>query len=348
MTDSSDDSRPRRPSNAHWPIQDGVNRLFDVDDDEIRGVNRLGALSFNHAPTYVQQIRDVLADLSLEDWERLGQELHNHVPNQLRQTIETLDAVLALTADSENAPASKADYEERLRQLAEWFRVEVWPKCIRARVSDAIEHIGAPSLDQSALESLEEIRNDIARMMHERDELARNLEELRPVVDAQREAAASSGLQELNKAYEDSATAHENSWKMWLRWVAFSAVLAAGGGIAALVLIRPETDATNAEIVSAAATELLVIGLLLFFVRLTALQFRVHRHLEAVARNKAAALATFNRIVVGQTEADVRAVVASALAQAVFTSDETGFIDTTSEQITLVERVVGPALQRSP
>jgi hypothetical protein len=73
---------------------------------------------------------------------------------------------------------------------------------------------------------------------------------------------------------------------------------------------------------------------------MASLQFRVHRHLEAVARNKAAALGTFNRLVAGQTEDAVRSVVAAALAQAIFTSDQTGFIGTSEDHVTLIERVL--------
>ena len=75
------------------------------------------------------------------------------------------------------------------------------------------------------------------------------------------------------------------------------------------------------------AIEILVLGLLVYAVRVTAHQFRVHRHLETVCRNKASALRTFNRLVAGPGEAEVRTAVAVALAQAVFDSNSTGFIE---------------------
>jgi hypothetical protein len=124
-------------------------------------------------------------------------------------------------------------------------------------------------------------------------------------------------------------------------------LLAISGGIAVLLAAHPEKNATNAQIVSRLTLDLLVIGLLLYLVRMTSLQFRVHRHLEAVARSKAAALSTFNRIVVGPAEAEVRTAIAQVLAQAVFTTGETGFIDASAEHITLLERVIGPAVQRA-
>jgi hypothetical protein len=123
-------------------------------------------------------------------------------------------------------------------------------------------------------------------------------------------------------------------------------VAAIVGGVVVVVVTHPESDATNGEIVSALAIHLLVSGILLHLVRITSLQFRVHRHLEAVAHSKAAALSTFNRIVAGPTEADVRTAIAQVLAQAVFKTDETGFIDAAAQHVTLIERVVRPAVQR--
>ncbi len=84
---------------------------------------------------------------------------------------------------------------------------------------------------------------------------------------------------------------------------------------------------------------LFVIGLLLYGVRITSLQFRVHRHLEAVARNKSAALSTFNRIVSVSSEKEIRNSLAIVLAQSVFSSDETGFVDAAQDHVTLIERL---------
>jgi len=61
--------------------------------------------------------------------------------------------------------------------------------------------------------------------------------------------------------------------------------------------------------------------------------------MQFVAKNKANALATFNLIVTGQEEAEVRANVALALAQAVFKSDDGIFSDASGDTVTVVERV---------
>src|SRR5207302_11500996 len=102
-----------------------------------------------------------------------------------------------------------------------------------------------------------------------------------------------------------------------MAWV----VIAGVGGVAFIDRTKPPDQATNAQIASHLFLDLLVIGLALFVVRILSLQFRAHRHLEVVTRNKASALTTFNRIVQGQ-EPEVKAVVAAALAQSVLTTED--------------------------
>jgi hypothetical protein len=73
----------------------------------------------------------------------------------------------------------------------------------------------------------------------------------------------------------------------------------------------------------------------------------VNRHLEAVARSKAAAISTFQRLVSSVEDADVKSAVTLTLAQAVFTPEETGLVDGSGDHVTLVERAVLPTVARS-
>jgi hypothetical protein len=76
------------------------------------------------------------------------------------------------------------------------------------------------------------------------------------------------------------------------------------------------------------------------------LQFSVHRHLQAVANNKAAALDTFARIVSTGSSAETRDRLAEVLAHHIFISDRTGFLDVATDQITLPERLLDPVAKR--
>jgi hypothetical protein len=118
-------------------------------------------------------------------------------------------------------------------------------------------------------------------------------------------------------------------------------------GIALLIWNRPTGDDIDGEAIARITIDIYVIGLILYAVRVASLQFRVHRHLEAKARSKAAALSTFSRFVASGADPSTRDVVAQTLAQAVFESGDTGFVDSGSDQITLIERVIAPAVSRA-
>jgi hypothetical protein len=191
-----------------------------------------------------------------------------------------------------------------------------------------------------------------ARESDAQAERARALEErlleLAPVVEAQREAAGATGVADLSRDYAAQADVQAKSWKAW-GVVFLIAVAAAVGG--SLLLFADDTVSSGkvtATTVVTVARNLLIVGLLLYVVRLAALQFRVHRHLETVSRSKASALSTFNRIIAVASEREVRAALATVLAESVFRAEDTGFIDSGQDHITLIERIAAGLPRGAP
>lgn len=212
----------------------------------------------------------------------------------------------------------------------------------RSRLAGQLEEI---DLELDRLRAAQD-RERLERRARRADELEAQLADLAPLVEAQREAAGLSGIADLSEDYTRQAVGHHDEWKRW-GWTLVGALLAtAAVGIGLFLFNHPSEKTSTAEGISGAVFNIFILGLLLYGLRLTSLQFRVHRHLETVARNKAAALSTFNRIVSVASEAEVRAALATVLAQAVFSSDESGFIDGASDHVTLIERVAAPAVQR--
>jgi hypothetical protein len=345
MTAEREEPAPR-PHSDSWTLQHAVDELFDIHPESARGVDRLGRLAFDDAPAQLKHLRTILTELAREEWHRLPVQLRAGIEGQLIAVLDTFSEMSKLSSDAHDAAAAREDLAQRLTAHTEWFSSEVWPHCVTARVEAALLSREAGEAGAETRERLRAIRDDLNRLDDERARLAEAIKLMQPVVDAQREVVVASGVEQLGVSYVAEATKHRESWTLWLKWLIASVVIAVIGGVVAVVAAHPDEDAGNGEIISALAVELLIIGLLLYVVRMASLQFRVHRHLETVATNKANALATFNRMVAGQTEADVRVAVAGLLAQAVFSSDESGFIDASADHVTLIERVVGPAVQR--
>lgn len=269
----------------------------------------------------------------LERWEEVRQLQAEAAErrNQHADQINGLESELGqLRSERIELEATRAEHEARLGMLKE--------------VADEYRQREAVSDDQ--LQRANELEQKLTQLEAERNELARRIEEYAPVVEAQREVASASGSAELSEAYAEQADDYRDEWQRWLKRLCIAVVVALVAGVVVILLAHPSDNASKGTVASRIAIEILVLGLLVYAVRVTAHQFRVHRHLEAVCRSKASALQTFSRLVAGPGEAEVRTAVAVALAQAVFDSSSTGFIDSSEDGVTIVERLTAPVAQR--
>lgn len=334
------------PPEDRWPLQDPLEKLESYDLGELEGRRRLGDLAFDDAPAQVREIIEILHELRQEPSERLDDGFINEVASNLNGLTQVLDQMVQLRSSDPSASASRDNFSQQLQNIHSFFRTAVRPRCITARIRDELQ-AQSPGVAEAGVEKrIEETQRRLSALQERESELAERLQALEPVAEAQREAATASAAGELSADYIKQADDHAKAWKRWGKWLIASVVVAIAGGVTVLLAAHPAKKATNAQIASRLTLDLLVIGLLLYLVRLMSLQFRVHRHLEAVARSKAAALSTFSRMVIGPADAEVRTAVAQIVAQAVFATGETGFIDATGEHVTLIERALGPAIQR--
>lgn len=329
---------------------DRVDRLTEAVD-ETQG--ELAHLRDQRARTR-SRLTQLETDIGVEtnSFERQAEEIDRRIAaagGMVNQDVRAqLQSQRARLADEHHGRLSdlEADLSRTRAVLTELDERE---PVVTASLDFAREELARANGDKDTTKQLEEakeLRARLAALEADRVRLAEEIEESRPAVEAYRQVASSSGAEDLAAAYEAEADRHAEQWRFWLKWLLGAVAATLGLGVGTILVGRPGDDATTQELVSSLALDALVLGILLYLVRLTASQFRVHRHLEAVGRSKAAALNTFRRIVVGPSDADARAAVAVALAQAVFAPDATGFVDPSQDQVTFVERVVGPVLQR--
>lgn len=278
----------------------------------------------------------------LQETEGVGSVQRVRLEQQIADAKERIERVSSWEAtheaeeEKEKLAENLAAFEEDLAREIPRLRLEI------DRLDDRLNDRKATlnNLDGEMGLLLDEIRTlDVRRQANQAAEIEQQLESLAPVVEAQREAAGISGFAKLSTDYDAQADDHARAWK---RWGAGLLISVAGSVVGSLLLFASEripSGRIDNETVVTISRNLVVLGLLLYVVRLASLQFRVHRHLEAVARNKAAALSTFNRIIAVASEQEIRNAMATVLAQAVFSSDETGFVDGGNDHITLIERV---------
>lgn len=174
-----------------------------------------------------------------------------------------------------------------------------------------------------------------------------SIDEMAPVVSAQREVLGSSGASELADAYETRASSHEKGGRFWVGCLLASVIFVLGAVVLLFRVNAPADAATTSVVVSHMALNAVVLGILAFVARISAANFRAQKHMQEVALNKAAALRTFNRIVVASPEPEVRAAIASVLAHNVFAATDTGLLtESSTDQMTILERVAPSFTQR--
>jgi hypothetical protein len=238
----------------------------------------------------------------------------------------------------EQATVSLDQQGPQIQQQLEHLRAQI--ASLESGIEEARAAHNAEIVVRERAEALE------AELTSLREERAKERAELQELVEASRDVTSGSAAEDLGAAYSEQAERHRLAWWRWLAAFFVSVLLAATVGAVTILELHPDKRATTSEIVTAAAAEILVIGLLLYLVRIAARQFSAHRHLEAVDRSKTAALQTFNRMVSASSDPAIRTALASVLAQAVFVNGETGFLGDATENVTLIERAIAPVVER--
>ena len=321
-----------------------LRELRGIDPDLLRGEGRFeSAHELTVAPAQFKSIL-AIAEQAVAAWDLLPPEVKKKIEDQLLEVMDIVKVILSRPPTHASRQAAGAgdasrSLAERLHGVLKFFNALESPLSELRPEAPPRSH---PDLTQE----LEDANAQIAELKAAHAELSAEVESRKDLVEAARGSTGSSGAEDLANAYEAQAEDHERDWKRWGCGLCVALVAALIGGAGLLALNAPPDNATTSELISHLAVDILVIGLLIYAVRLTSLQFSVHRHLQAVANNKAAALNTFARIVSTGSSADTRDRLAEVLAHHVFISDSTGFLDVASDQITLPERLVDPVAKR--
>lgn len=350
--DSADQSPERAPAGRQF-VAELTRDLERIDSEELRGRGRFPAKhELTHAPA---QFRSILAitQRALAQWGSLPAETAAEIEQGLMRLLEIIGEIEArpllheadMPADSRRV---SNEIKERLNALHAFFGDTVEPLVGAMKSSPEGDGPSEHEIEniRRTREELDRSKKEIAELEARYDQIDAELESRRELIEAARLESGTTGAQYLAKAYVEQAETHERDWKYWGVGLIASTLTALVGGYAVLKHNHPADNASTAQIVSHVALDLLIIGLLIYVVRLTSLQFSVHRHLAAVARNKAAALDTFSQIVSSGSSSETRDRLAEVLAQYVFVSSDTGFLDSAGDQVTLPERLAGPVAQR--
>jgi hypothetical protein len=340
-----DDLLEEQPATT-WPteLESTFRKLKQAKPERVVNAANLGDNAFLGADAKLQDVIRILEDLRLEEWRLISTDLGNQIVAWANALLATMEQMAQLRASQ---PDHQAQHDALVPQFEQYYRAfidQVRPLCVIARVVEILRTRRDLLEGDLSLERIEELRATFQKLETDVEEF----KTLSDLVTAQRQLVGKEGVSDLSTHFTKLAKDSKKEFTKWARGLIVSVVL---GGIATVVFVyftRPGDHAGNPEVVSHTILDILVVGLIIFLIRFVALQTRAYRQVEFVSRSKANALSTFNLIVAGQEDENVRAQIASALAQAVFKSDDGIFSDASSDSVTIVERVIGAASSRSP
>jgi hypothetical protein len=340
------EARAQIAEEATWPpdLETAYQNLRQVKPDRVVNAANLGDLAFVEAGARLADIVQVLTDLRLEEWKRVPPALASGAVGNANSLLATLTQMAELRSSQPDAQAQRNNLSASLDSHYEFFVHQIWPICITGRVRDVAQN--NPDLLASGLtpERIAELRATFQKLEKDIQEF-RGLSDL---INTQRQLVGAEGVADLSSHFKSLATSSKTEFDKWAKRLWMATVIGGAAATAFVYLTRPANNAGTPQVVTHLALDVLVVGLVIFLIRFLAMQARAHRHVEFVSTNKANALSTFNLIVTGQEDPTVRAQVASALAQAVFKSDDGIFSDASSDSVTIVERVVGAVAAKPP
>jgi hypothetical protein len=328
-----------------WPVEleSTYRRLKQAKPERVVNAANLGDNAFQGADAKLQDVIRVLEDLRLEEWRLISAELGNQIVGWANTLLATMEQMAQLRASQ---PDHQAQHDSLVPQFEQYYRFfidQVRPLCVTARVVEILRTRRDLLEGDLSQDRIDELRATFHKLEGDVEEF----KTLSDLVTAQRQLVGKEGVSDLSTHFTKLAKDSQKDFKKWAKGL----MLAVGvGGVTTIVFVyltRPGDNAGNPEIISHTILDVLVVGLIIFLIRFVALQTRAHRQVEFVSRSKANALSTFNLIVAGQEDETVRAQIASALAQAVFKSDDGIFSDPSSDSITIIERVIGAASARA-
>jgi hypothetical protein len=214
--------QPERVDNApdfapSWPddVREACVRFFAFEDEDIRGGRRLGALEFSDAPQRVEQIRGIVRDLALEPWAEMPPNITNGgLISNLNDLIETLDQMVALSSDSENARASRDELNNRLNERLEWFQQTAAPLAFNAKIDRRIRDRPSDATEQAA--DLSGLENAAHELREQQERLRRELESQSEAVIQARAKARDSASEELSEVFRERSDDYSQSANRWL------------------------------------------------------------------------------------------------------------------------------------
>lgn len=262
--------------------------------------------------------------------EAFAQEYEDELPQNVAQNVRALitalppfvDQMIAFDVEDANAGQIRgsliSQVSEHFNQMVNSYRIH-----IRGHVDVA-----------AAVERVEAAESRASTLLSEAEQVTERSKELISRVET---LAAEMAAGNLSSYYEGQAEKHRVASKWFLITAGASALLVAVLAVVLFVTIEERPSSEWTAYVRDLGVRVFVLGLGLYVVSFMVKSYRANQHLLVVNQHKANALKTFRLFQESLSgEGSTRDLITAELVKAVFSADETGFLDHTPDR-TVVE-----------
>jgi hypothetical protein len=292
------------------------SKYGEFSDDRIDKLGRredLGQLHFDEVMPKVRQIRELMELIDRNaDW------ADPDTPSAGGQAVD--QTITAMQSIEHFDPMNPGSRDSIVRQIDNSLAT--------------LKRFGVPLFGRDIARELATRIGELDRRSTDLSDLVTDAQAKHQVIDALYRQAQAQGPAIASDRLAGRYAAQVGKYRLFGRLIAAGiVVIAAGIVVAALDPLHwfaalPTTDSL-VQLASAAGPRILVLGLLLYGLRVVVRQYSINRHLEVVNTHRVNALDTFNLFgkAVPEDDQAARTVILTELVRAVFREPPTGYVD---------------------
>ncbi|MCL5062465.1 MAG: hypothetical protein M0Z70_02600 [Nitrospiraceae bacterium] len=151
--------------------------------------------------------------------------------------------------------------------------------------------------------------------------------EMESILQKVRQAAAEVGVAQHATHFKEEAKEHNKKSKKWLYATVIMALLTVGWGFLSIFFIKPNGDATNAQVIQFTIGKLIILSALYYALVWSAKNYNAHQHNYVINKHRQNCLNTFETFVKATgNDIDTKNAVLLQTTQSIFSVQASGHV----------------------
>ncbi|MCY3888142.1 MAG: hypothetical protein OXG19_10675 [Chloroflexi bacterium] len=298
---------------------------IDIDKVLVQS-DQLGTLAFLDLQDTFQSLVDSCARLRDLDWNKMP-------PTQVRQVSEHTNSVTGLLEKiarfkltEENAPERRKQLGDDLRNAVDAMQVSIVPVLTLSMWDSGELEKLRNSFNQASEQARSESEKLITEIQKSKDEATSDLQAVRTVLEAVRQASPEVGLSHHQDTFRQVAKEYQGAAAKWLGLTVLAGAVTVIGAIAWIIWWTDSGPLNDISDLQSIIGKLIVLSIGSFFTIQASRLYKSNKHLQIINRHRADSLTTFRAFVEATDEDDTKEKVLLEACHAIFGQVPTGLI----------------------